>query len=48
MLNFNQSSMEAAASFDEIEEFIGTLSISTFRNKQTPQFIADQVVLREN
>lgn len=48
VLNFNQSSMEAAASFDEIEEFIGTLSISTFRNKQTPQFIADQVVLREN
>ena len=48
VLNFNQSSMEAAAAPADIEEFIGTLSISTFRNKETPQFIADQVVLKED
>lgn len=45
-LNFNQTSMDQAASPDEIERLIGTLSISTWNGRRKADFIIDEIEYR--
>lgn len=46
-LNFNQSNTDARADFHDIDELIGTLSISAFRGRQRADFIVDEVLYKE-
>lgn len=46
-INFNQSSVDANAAMDQIESFKGTLSISSYRGRESADFLIDEITYKE-
>lgn len=48
MLHFNQTSSDLAQKTEDIETVYGTMSLSTFRNQVSADFLIDEIVYKEH